>query len=149
MKHSFIALCILAATFTVTLVACSKKDWLPNDQKPTTPVRSIFYSQKDSPIGKINSSSQIPVITESGIIILPSAKNDTPYGKPGNATHLPPMVEPGMEILPGAKSDTPYGKPNSPNQHPGTVKPGMEILPGAKSDTPYGNARIIVIKPLK
>lgn len=133
MKHSFIALCILAAAFTVTLVACSKKDWLPTDQNVTRPARSILAARQDTPYGKI----------------IPFAKSDTPYGKPGNVIHLSPIVEPGMEILPGAKSDTPYGKPNTPNQHPGMVKPGMEILPGAKSDTPYGNARITVIKPLK
>jgi hypothetical protein len=123
MKHSFIALCILAATFTVTLVACSKKDMLANDQKITKPGRTILAAKNDTPYGK------------PGIRIIPVAKNDTPYGKPG------------IKIIPAAKGDTPYGRINTSVRFPLTEEPGIKILPAAKGDTPYGKIRIPVIKP--
>jgi hypothetical protein len=94
MKHSFIALSIFTVTFTVILVACSKKDWLPNNQKATRPVRNILAAKSDTPYGEVNS-----VTGDPGFLILPAAAADTPYGVINGPIYFPASIP-----------DTPYGK---------------------------------------
>jgi hypothetical protein len=101
MKHSFIALSIFAATLTATLVACSKKDWLPTDETS---------ARQYTPYGKNNNSIHLPVIEKPRIKIIPAAKMDTPYGKINTSVHFPLTEEPGIRMIPAAKMDTPYGK---------------------------------------
>jgi hypothetical protein len=132
MKHSFFALSIFATAFTVTFVACSKKDWL--DQKTQNPAGTILTAPTDA--SGVNNNT-------SGIKILPTAKGDTPYGKVNN----PILAEPGIKIIPTAKGDTPYGKINIPL--PAFDEPGIRIIPTAKDDTPYSRTRTTVIKPLE
>lgn len=114
MKHSFIALSILAATFTVTLVACSKKEWLPTDETTVAPVVTIPAASNDTPYGKKNTTIGVTKLVKqepAEIVLIPMAKGDTPYGK-NNAALLPPVKNEAadIKIIPAAKSDTPYGK---------------------------------------
>jgi hypothetical protein len=114
MKHSFIALSILAAAFTVTLVACSKKEWLPTDETTIAPEFTIPAASNDTPYGKSNTAILVTELVKQEpveLVFIPMAKEDTPYGK-NNPALLPPVKPEGAEIkiILAAMSDTPYGK---------------------------------------
>jgi predicted small lipoprotein YifL len=114
MKQSFIALSTLAATFALTLVACSKKGWLPTDETTVAPVRIIPAAKNDTPYGKNNVAYQVvphPKDQSAVIVLIPESKNDTPYGRNNSALYNSSDDAPtGINIIPAAKSDTPYGK---------------------------------------
>jgi hypothetical protein len=114
MKQSFIALSTLFVFFTVTLVACSKKGFLPTDETTVAPVRIIPAAKNDTPYGKNNVAYQVVTLVKDqsgGIVLIPESKNDTPYGRNNSALYNSSDNGPkGINIIPAAKSDTPYGK---------------------------------------
>jgi predicted small lipoprotein YifL len=114
MKQSFLAISTLIVTFALTLVACSKKGWLPTDETTVAPVRIIPAAKNDTPYGKNNVAYQVvpPVKDQSGgIVLIPESNNDTPYGRNNSTLYNSSDDAPtGINIIPASKSDTPYGK---------------------------------------